>query len=87
MISINPSKFALACVQSSSDQLSVRDKLDLYKRAYIVADQLSKQQTKQQTQEVKEIAGKKTKEVKDFAGENLQKAHHAVKNLLNRSEK
>ena len=31
---IDPSKFALACVESSSPELSVEEKLELYKDAY-----------------------------------------------------
>ncbi len=41
--SINPEKFALAVVASSSYQLSINEKLELYSEAYDAAEELLEQ--------------------------------------------
>ena len=40
MLPVDATKFALACVQSSSSQFSVKQKLDVYKEAFAEAKKI-----------------------------------------------
>lgn len=66
MLNISPEKFALACVQSSPTQYSVKQKMDVYKEAFAMAKKIVENNNKIQKQKDKEESEATRKAVENF---------------------